>query len=259
MGGEGGRGGGGGASPARLVRTPDENALAWAAAEELFRRILAAVTARGRFTIALSGGSTPRVLYRLLADPGAPWRGRVPWDRVHVFFGDERHVPPDHADSNFRMADEALLSHVPVASVHRMEGERPAEEAARRYEADLRAFHGETGGAPPPLDVALMGLGEDGHTASLFPGSPALDERERWAVAPWVPHLGSTRITLTLPVFDAARAVIFVVAGAEKAGPLARLVAPRAGEEPIPAARVRPTRGELLVLADAAAASAIPA
>jgi 6-phosphogluconolactonase len=242
-------------SALRLERFPDPAALARAAAEEVARRAEAAVAARGAFTLALAGGSTPRALYRLLADPGAPFRARIAWPAVHAFFGDERAVPPDSFDSNARMAREALLDHVPVGSVHRIAGELGADEAAARCEADLRAHFGD---APVPrFDLVLLGLGSDGHTASLFPGSPALAVRDRWAVAgpPGLPPL-VPRVTLTLPVLDAARAVLFLVAGADKAAPLRRLVRPRAGEEPIPAARVHP-QGELLVLADEAAAGEV--
>jgi len=235
-----------------LVRLADGGALARAAAEEVARRAEAVVAARGRFTLALSGGSTPRALYALLADPEAPWRSRVPWSRVHVFFGDERNVPPDHPDSNYRMAREALLAHVPVGSVHRMQGERPAAEAAELYEADLRHEFGAAG--VPALDLALLGLGADGHTASLFPGSPVLEERTRWVAAPFVPHLDAHRITLTVPVLERARAVLFLVSGADKASALARLLSPPPGELLVPAARLHP-EGDRLVLADEAAAA----
>jgi 6-phosphogluconolactonase len=231
----------------------DRAALARAAAEEVARRAGEAVAERGRFTFALSGGSTPQGLYRLLADPAAPFRARVPWDRVHVFFGDERNVPPDHPDSNYRAARETLLDAVRPAAVHRIEGERPAVEAAARYEAALRAALGAAeGGAPPALDVVLLGIGADGHTASLFPGSPALEERARWVAAPFVPQLGAHRITLTLPVLERARLVLFLVAGAEKAAALRALLAPDAAA-PVPAARVCPG-GERRVFADRAAA-----
>lgn len=233
-----------------LTVVEDPAALARAAAEEVARRADEAVAARGAFTWALSGGSTPRALYALLADPAAGFRDRIPWARTEVFFGDERNVPPDHPDSNHRMASEALLSHVPVAAVHRIEGERPAGEAADRYAALLRQRFGA--GAPPRLDLVLLGLGADGHAASLFPGSPALEERARWVSAAWVPALGAHRITLTLPVLDAAAAVLFLVAGRDKAGPLRALLAP--GPPTIPAARVRPEAGALRVLADRAAA-----
>ncbi len=238
-----------------LERFADPGALARAAAEEVARRAEEAVAARGAFTRALAGGSTPRALYRLLADPREPYRARIRWPAVHAFFGDERAVPADSPDSNARMAREALLDHVPLASVHRIPGELGAEAAADRCEADLRAHFGEV--PFPRFDLVLLGLGGDGHTASLFPGSPALGERQRWAVAgpaglpPRVP-----RVTLTLPVLDAARAALFLVAGADKATALRRLVRPAAGEEPIPAARVRP-QGALLVLADESAAAGL--
>ncbi|ABC81213.1 6-phosphogluconolactonase [Anaeromyxobacter dehalogenans] len=233
-----------------LVRVADPAALARAAAEEVARRAEAAVAARGRFAIALAGGSTPRALYGVLADPAAPWRARVPWARTEVWFGDERCVPPDHPDSNYRMAREALLDRVAPAAVHRIEGERPPADAAARYEAALRQAAGAAG-EPPRLDLVLLGLGADGHTASLFPDSPALRERARWVAAPFVPAVGAHRVTLTLPVLERARAIAFLVSGAGKRAALERLLA--AGPPAIPAARVRPLDGALLVLADDAA------
>ena len=241
----------------RVQRAADAAALARAAAEEVARRAGEAAALRGAVAVALAGGSTPKALYRLLGDPAGPFRARVPWPAVHAFFGDERAVPPESPDANARMARDALLSHVPVGSVHRIEGERGAAEAAARYEDDLFQHFGDV--PFPVFDVVLLGLGADGHTASLFPGSPALEERRRWAVsaparlAPWV-----ERVTLTLPVLEAARLVLFLVAGADKAGALRRLVRPRAGEEPIPAARLRP-RGEVIVFADEAAAAELDA
>ncbi|MFL5264689.1 MAG: 6-phosphogluconolactonase [Anaeromyxobacteraceae bacterium] len=237
---------------------PDAAALMHVAAEEVASRAASAVQARGRFTIALSGGSTPRALYALLADPAAPFRARVPWDAVQVFFGDERHVPPDHADSNYRMAREALLGLVPIRpeSVHRVRGELPdADEAALEYEAELSEAFALREGERPRLDVALMGMGPDGHTASLFPGSAALGEEARLVVAPYVPKFGVHRVTLTLPVFAAARAVVFLVAGADKAERVAEVLGGRAPQ--LPAARVRPEEGELLWLLDAAAATSL--
>src|SRR6266511_1510345 len=153
--------------------------LSRAAATEFVRQVQEAVQAKGAFTVALSGGSTPKNLYALLADDTA-LRTTIPWDKVHFFWGDERHVPPDHPDSNYRMAHEALLDRVAVASVHRMHGEeRQAAAAAAGYEAELRRFFGlaSAGDPPPRLDLMLLGVGPDGHTASLFPGSSALDER----------------------------------------------------------------------------------
>jgi 6-phosphogluconolactonase len=240
-----------------ILRVADPEAMTSAAAAELARRGTAAVAERGSFTLVLAGGSTPRMLYRHLAGMTEPSRARVPWDRTHLFFGDERHVPPDDPDSNYRMAEEALIAHVSAASVHRMRGEEPAAAvAAAAYEAELRAFfHLRGADEPPPrFDLVLLGLGSDGHTASLFPGSAALDERRRWVVAPFVERLGAHRITLTLPALNRARAVLFLVSGAQKAEALARVLAPAAGELP-PAARVQPEGGELLWIVDRDAAA----
>ena len=216
------------AKGAVVRRVADEGEVARRAAEELARAATQAVAERGRFTLALTGGETPRHLYELLADPGAPFRGSLPWDRIHCFFGDERHVPPKHADSNFRMAHEALLEHVQPRSVHRMRGEEPdAETAARSYEAELERFFGlAVGGDPPPrFDLVLLGLGEDAHVASLFPGHAALEERRRWVIGPYAEHLGAHRITLTFPVLNRAREVMFLVAGERKADAVAKVLA----------------------------------
>ncbi len=248
-------------SPAILRRVADAEAVARAAAEEIVDAASRAIEERGRFTVVLAGGSTPRRTYELLADPGEPFCGRLRWDGVHVFFGDERHVPPDHPDSNYRMAREALLDRVAIGSVHRMRGEEPqAAAAAASYEAELRRFFGLAAADDPPprLDLVLLGLGPDGHTASLFPGSEALDERRRWAVASFVERLGTHRITLTFPVLDRAREVLFLVSGAEKADALAQVFTPAPGSAPVPAARVRPERGALVWIVDRAAASGVP-
>jgi 6-phosphogluconolactonase len=243
---------------ARRIEVENPAALARAAADEVAERSGRAVAERGVFRVALAGGSTPRALYALLADPRGPWRGRVDWPRVEVFFGDERCVSPDHPDSNYRMAREALLDHVPVRDALRMEGERPQGEAVRHQEAALRARFGAV--EVPALDLVLLGLGADGHTASLFPGSRALEERSRWVAGVSAAEAGTAprvdRITLTLPVLSGARAVLFLVAGADKAAPLARLLHPRQGEPLIPAARIR-TDGELLVLHDRAAGAGL--
>jgi 6-phosphogluconolactonase len=238
----------------RLERLADAIEVARAAAEEVVRRCAEAVAARGSFTLALSGGSTPRLLYRLLADPGAPYHGQIPWPSVHLLFGDERSVPPGDPASNFRMAREALLDHVPAGSVLRIEGELGAPAAAARYEAALRGRFGAV--EVPALDLVLLGLGTDGQIASLFPGSPALLERHRWVATSVGPPPVTERITLTPPVLEAARALLFLVAGPDKAEPLRRFLRPRPAEEPIPAAQLRP-HGPVLVLADAAAASAV--
>jgi 6-phosphogluconolactonase len=241
-------------------RVADAEAVARAAAEEVVRAGRGAIDERGRFTVALSGGSTPRRMYQLLADPDAPFRARLRWDAVHVFFGDERHVSPEHPDSNYRMAREALLDHVPVASVHRIRGElADAGAAAAAYEVELDGFFGPgAGGAPPRLDLVLLGLGADGHTASLFPGSPALAPRNRWVLAPFVEQVRTHRITLTLPVLRRAREVVFLVAGPDKAEALARVLEPAPPPPPLPAARVRPDDGDLVWIVDRAAASRLP-
>jgi 6-phosphogluconolactonase len=242
-----------------LRRVADAEAVAREGAQRIAAAAARAVAERGRFTIALSGGSTPRRLYELLADPAGPFRESVPWERVHVFFDDERHVPPDHPDSNYRMARMALLARVPAGSVHRMRGERrEARTAAEEYEAELGSFFGASPGIdlPPRLDLVLLGLGADGHTASLFPGSAALGEGSRWVVAPFVERLGVFRITLTLPVLNRAREVLFLVSGAAKAEALSRSLAPPPDAPFPPAALVRPEAGTLVWLADAAAAPA---
>ncbi len=240
----------------RAVRVaPDALALARLAAGEVVCRAEAAVAERGRFALALAGGSTPRALYALLADPGEPFRARVPWERTEVFFGDERHVPPDHPDSNYGMARAALLAEVPLRaeSVHRIRGELEAAAAAAEYEAELRRALGPGDPAPPRLDLALLGLGADGHTASLFPGSPALLEASRLVVAPWVEHLRHHRITLTLPMLRAARAAAFLVSGAGKASRVADVL--EGAGASLPAGLVRPAEGDLLWLLDAPAAA----
>jgi 6-phosphogluconolactonase len=246
-------------SGAEVRVAPDELGLARLAAEEVVLRSRAAARDRGWFTWVLAGGTTPRRLYAVLADPRQPWRGRMPWAATHVFFGDERHVPPDAPESNYRMAQETLLRHVPIPDrqVHRISAEGvDAETVAADYEAELRGYFGLAAGALPRFDLVLLGVGADGHTASLFPGSPALLERCRLVAAPWVEHLRARRVTLTLPVLEAAAAVVFLVAGAEKAARVAEALDPTGAS---PAARVRPTSGALLWLLDAAAAACLPA
>src|SRR5438046_2717338 len=201
---------------------PTREALMEAAAARFVAAAGAALRASGRFVVALAGGSTPKALYALLA--GAPWAGRVDWSRVHVFWGDERCVPPDDPASNYRLAHETLLARVPVVPdrVRRVRGEDEAFAAAALYERELRAalrtLHGPPTTQPGArLDVMLLGLGDNGHTASLFPYSPALDERECWVLAVDVDATPPARITLTAPVINAAALVVFVVVGAAKA------------------------------------------
>lgn len=244
----------------RVVRAaPDALALVRLAAAEVVRRAEAALAERGRFAIALSGGSTPQTLHALLADEKGPFRARMRWESTHVFFGDERNVPPDHPDSNYGMARAALLARVPIpaGNVHRIRAEIGAAAAALEYEAELRRLPGAGSpgaeGEPPRLDLVLLGLGADGHTASLFPGNGALLETARLVVAPWVEHLQAHRITLTLPAFGAARAIAFLVSGAAKAERVADVL--EGAGASLPAGRVRPTHGDLLWLLDAPAAS----
>jgi 6-phosphogluconolactonase len=243
----------------------DKESLIRAAAAAVTARAATAVAARGVFTLVLSGGSTPRDLFVLLADANEPFRARLPWEKVHFFWGDERHVPPDHADSNYRMAKEALLDPLSVReeNVHRIHGENPdAAAAAAEYEKELRTFFhleaGEVGGRPR-FDLVLLGLGPEGHTASLFPGSPALHEREHLVVAPWVEKFQTFRITLTPPVLNRAAAVLFLAAGEEKADAL-HAVLEEVGEADLyPARIVHPDEGDLLWLIDRAAAKKLSA
>jgi 6-phosphogluconolactonase len=210
-------------------------------------------------SVALSGGSTPRVLYELLADPNEPFRDRIAWDKTHFFFSDERHVPPDHPDSNYRMVNEALFSRVPVPpeNVHRIPTENSnAEDAANAYEEELHRFFGPdlSDEAIPAFDVILLGLGEDGHTASIFPHSPVLHETKRWVAAPWVEKLNSYRITLTLPVLNNGKSVLFLVTGASKAEILRTVMNTDRNPDLYPAQAISPTSGAVLWLVDEAAA-----
>ena len=227
---------------------PDPAALAAHAADWLADTLGALP---GRVAVALSGGSTPKAMYELLAQP--PLLARMPWDRVHWFWGDERFVPHADAKSNFRMVREAMLRHVPVppGNIHPMQTEgMTAEDAAALYEGDLQRFYGAQVLQERPLfDVVLLGLGTNGHTASLFPGTPALDERDAWAAAV-APEGEPTRITLTYPALEACRHAVFLVAGADKKDVLAQV---RAGGADLPAARYKP-QGELHWFTDRAAA-----
>ena len=233
----------------------DSETLMRAAADRLAMLAGQAVSARGRFAIALSGGSTPRPLYQLLAGP--PWASRLEWSRIHVFWGDERCVPPDHADSNYRMARAALLDHVaiPAAHIHRIAGESEPDDAARAYEQVLRAFFLCPEGPPRrSFDVALLGMGDDGHTASLFPGTAPLAEQRRWVMPNYLAGASSPwRITLTPIVFNAVRDVVFLVSGESKAARLAEAL--ESEENTLPVQRIRPATGAVTWMVDEAAAS----
>ena len=238
---------------------PDTEALARAAAEQFVTLAREAIARRGRFSVALAGGSTPRPTYERLS--GEPFASQVDWTRVHIFWGDERCVPPDHPESNYRMARETLLDRltIPAANVHRIPCEQAPEQAAAAYEATLRAFFAE-GKTPseedpiPRFDLILLGLGEDGHTASLFPGTAVLHEEERWVVATYVEKLGAWRVTLTPVVLNAAAHVTFLVAGKHKAQRLREVLMGPYQPDRLPAQIVRPHRGHLTWLLDMEAA-----
>jgi 6-phosphogluconolactonase len=229
---------------------PDAASLARAAVEHFVTLSTAAIATRGRFVVALSGGSTPRATYALLAT--GEFAAGVDWPHVHVFWGDERCVPPDHPDSNYRMARETLLDRVPIPAdnIHRIRGELEPNQAAAAYQAELEA----TLDADGQFDLILLGMGADGHTVSLFPGTAALHEQTRWVVAHYVDKLSAWRVTLTPVIINAAAHVTFIVAGSGKAGRLREVLAGPHQPDVLPAQIVKPTNGRLLWLVDAAAA-----
>jgi 6-phosphogluconolactonase len=235
-------------SKAKLEILADPDALSRRVAEWMLE---VATAKQGTFAVSLSGGSTPRLLYEHLAD--TPYRDSFPWARTHWFWGDERFVPHDDPLSNYLMVQQALLSRAPIpaANIHAMPTEGlTAEEAVLAYERELKSFYcaERLDPARPLFDVTLLGLGPDGHTASLFPGTAVLTERDRW-VAAVVGAKSETRLTLTYPALESSRHVAFLVAGEEKRAILSRY---RHDDATLPAARLRPT-GTLCVFADAAA------
>lgn len=235
----------------------DANSIAQTAAAEFVEAAREAVRAKDYFSVVLSGGSTPKALYGLLLS-NAVLQAMVPWNKIQFFFGDERHVPPDDAESNFRMASEAMLAKAPVDSkqVHRIKGEiKSAAEAAAEYETDLRtSFRLETGQLPR-FDLVLLGMGPEGHTASLFPGTKALKEERRLVVSNWVGKLYTDRITLTPPVLNNAARVVFMVHGAEKAPALKAVLEGPYEPDQLPAQMIRPDQGKVLWLVDPTAAA----
>ena len=238
----------------RVIISPSTETLARAAAERVVVAAAAAIAARGRFVIALTGGSTPKVMYALLAS--SEFAGRIDWARVHAYWGDERCRPPDDPASNYRMARETLLDHVPIpaSQVHRMRGEDDPNRAAAAYEQGLRALFPD---GDPRFDLILLGMGANGHTASLFPRLSAVREAVRWVVAEYVAEVGMWRITLTPVAINAAAEILFLVAGADKATMLARVLeGPRLVDE-LPAQVVAPSAGTLTWLVDAAAAASL--
>lgn len=239
----------------RILTTPQE--LFGAAAEEVIRAANDAVSVRGKFTLALSGGSTPKALYNLLATNA---RTALPWDHMYFFWGDERHVPPTDPDSNYRMVNEAMLSRVPVppANVFRVEAENPdASAAAAAYEQTLRKFFQVDANGVPQFDLILLGMGPDGHTASLFPGTDGLKEKSRLVIANWVEKLKTHRLSFTLPVLNAAHCVAFLVSGTDKAPALKAVLEGNEPGEQYPAKLVHPKDGKLIWFLDRAAASGL--
>ncbi len=254
-----------------IVILPDRAALAGNAADRFVRIAQQAIAARRRFSVALSGGSTPRDLYVLLASP--EYAQQIDWARVHFFWGDERAVPPDHPDSNYRMANETLLSRVPVPiqNVHRILAEKNPDDAARDYEQTLREFFENplpspspvsrgkegVGVGPPRVDLILLGLGADGHTASLFPHTPARRETARWVIAYFVDKAKKNRITLTAPVINAAENILFLVAGVDKTQAVRAVLRGDYRPDDLPAQLIQPTHGRMVWLLDREAASAL--
>ncbi len=239
-----------------------QDALSRAAAEHFVKKVRSAVEARGVARIAISGGGSPKPVFALLADPRQPYRDVMPWDRLRIFWVDERCVPPDSPDSNYGNARDLLLSKVPLAPEHivRIEGELDPEEGAARYEAAIRAHFRLEGAEIPIFDAIQLGMGDNAHTASLFPHTEALHETIRIAVANDVPEAKQGhRITLTSPVINAGREVFFLIQGADKAEPLKEVLLGAWDPETLPAQLIQPQGGRLLFLLDRAVARLLPA
>ena len=242
--------------PAEIKVFPNLDELSRQAAGRFARLANQRVAESRLFSAALSGGSTPRHLYELLASP--PFSEKVPWSSVHLFQVDERCVDPDHPQSNYRMIREALLDHgaVPQANFHRMPAElADRDEAARQYAEEMGRVLRPKSNQWPRLDLVFLGMGADGHTASLFPGSPALDAQVFWVVANEADKLQIPRLTLTFPVLNAAGCVIFLVAGADKAETVSQALDPSTAPDTFPVQRIRPTNGEVSWYLDEAAAA----
>jgi len=240
-----------------IVVLKDAAALSFKAAEILVRRIAAVLNQRPYFSIALSGGSTPKGLFSLLVEDDS-FKNHIPWDKIHFFWGDERHVPPQDEQSNYRMADEIMLAkaHVRAENIHRVQtGQPDAGKVAQDYELELRTFFQLSAGQLPVFDFNLLGIGPDGHTASLFPGTKALYEHNRLVVANWVERFRTHRITMTAPVLNNADTIIVLVSGQEKAEILRQILEGDHQPDLLPAQLIRPTHGRLTWLVDQAAAS----
>lgn len=240
---------------------PDAAALARRAAQYFVEMAGEAVAYGGRARIAISGGSTPRAAFQMLANPNEPWRARMPWESLDLYWVDERAVPPDNAESNYRMTREAMLDQVPLHpdQIHRMEGELEPEVAAVRYESELRnGFRLEIGDIPR-FDLVALGMGDDGHTGSLFPRTAAIHELHRLVTANHVPQKDSWRITLTWPVINHASSVFFLIAGADKAAILKEVLTGPRDMERLPSQLIWPCSGILTLILDKAAAALLPA
>lgn len=233
---------------------PDGAAIAGRASEYFLKSATEAVRDRGTFTVALAGGSTPKALYSLLT--GDQLREKLPWDKMQIFFGDERHVPPDHPDSNYRMANETLLSKAPLKpeQIHRIKAElADTEEAAREYEQTIQRVFQLKSGELPRFDLILLGMGDEGHTLSLFPGTTALRDNGRLVVRTWVGKLFTERITCTAPVANNAALVLFMITKADKACALKAVLEGPTEPEQLPSQLIHPKHGDLIWLIDAAA------
>ena len=250
---------------AQLTILDDEQALAREAAGRLTALIARSIADRGEALVSLTGGSTPRTLYGLLADPQEPWRARIDWTHVHLFWGDERHVPADHPDSNFGMAYQALVRHVPVppAQVHRMRGELgDAAEAARQYEDEIVTGFAAARREDRTFDVMLLGLGEDAHIASIFPASELLARHAAGGAgvaAVWAPHLDAWRITLTPNAILDSRDIVMVVSGSAKADAVRAALEKPVDENRYPAQLLREAGDRVQWIVDRAAAARLAA
>lgn len=240
---------------------PNPAALARRAANFFVEQAIQAVAARGVARIAISGGSTPKAAFATLAEQGEEFRERMPWDKLDLWWADERCVPPDNAESNYRMTREALLDHVPLKpeQIHRMEGELEPDDAAARYQAELRKSFAIDEPETPRFDLVQLGMGPDGHTASLFPHSDALRITDRLVTANYVEKLDMWRVTLTRPVINHARQVFFLIAGADKAMIVNQVFEGPLDPERLPSQLIAPANGILTLLLDQAAAALLPA
>jgi 6-phosphogluconolactonase len=239
----------------------DAVGLAGRAAQYFVEMAGEAAAYQGRARIAISGGSTPLATFLMLVDPDQPWRARMPWDKLELYWVDERCVPPDNSESNYRMTREVLLDQVPLRpeQIHRMEGELDPEAAAARYEAELRNSFRLEGAESPRFDLIALGMGEDGHTASLFPNTAAIHEMSRLATANYVPQKEAWRITLTWPVINHAKSVFFLIGGADKAQILKDVLTGPHDPERLPSQLIWPSSGILTLILDKAAAALLPA